>query len=51
MSDSEYLALLKEADETIRGLADYCETTADLLKLIELKIKIAEILHNMNPCK
>lgn len=51
MSDSEYLAFLKEADKTIKELAGYCKTTSDLLKLIELKIKMAEILHNMNSCK
>ena len=44
MSDSEYLAFLKEADKTIKELAGYCKTTSDLLKLIEwinlMKIKL-----------
>lgn len=48
MSDAEYLAFLKEMDEGLGKISDCCETAADLLKLIELKMKIAEAYHNTN---
>ena len=49
--DAEYLAFLKEMDEGLKKLSDCCEKTADILKIAELKMKIAEACHNMNPDK
>ena len=51
MSDAEYLAFLKEMDEGLKRLSYCCEKTADILKIAELKMKIAEACHNMNPDK
>lgn len=51
MSDMEYLVFLKEMDEGLEKISDCCKTAADLLKLIELKMKIAEACHNTNPYK
>lgn len=51
MSDAEYLAFLKEMDEGLKKLSDCCEKTADILKIAELKMKIAEACHNMNSDK
>ncbi len=45
MSDLEYRAFLKETSDTLDGLVECCKETGELLKIIELKMKIAEQLY------
>lgn len=45
MSDLEYRAFLKETSDTLDGLVECCKETGELLKIIELKLKIAEQLY------
>lgn len=45
MGDLEYRAFLKETSDTLDSLVDCCKETGELLKVIELKMKIAEQLH------
>ena len=45
MSGLEYITFLKETSDTLDGLVECCKETGELLKVIELKLKIAEQLH------
>lgn len=45
MGDLEYRAFLKETSDTLDRLVECCKETGELLKVIELKMKIAEQLY------
>lgn len=45
MSDLEYRVFLEETSDTLGKLTECCKETGELLKVIELKLKIAEQLH------
>lgn len=45
MSDLEYRVFLKETSDTLGKLTECCKETSEFLKVIELKLKIAEQLY------
>ena len=45
MSDLEYRAFLKETSDILGKLTEHCKETSEFLKVIELKLKIAEQLY------